>query len=202
MLKTETRTRIKGRIARILLNTPDGSLTKYRVAKLAGCGYPWTHTVLKRLEADGIVKGTRVEEIGALFSWWRRWQPASRYRGYMVRESLDVLRNSGLEYVLTTYVAENKMQNYLFPSRTDIYIRHEDKERWHSLLVRNGLVGRGNVRVLYGDEHVFYNKAHIDGLALVSVPQMVLDLYAEGGVCTEAAEMLVARMENDALRGL
>ena len=72
-MKTETRTRIKGRIARILLNTPDGSLTKYRVAKLAECGYPWTHTILKRLEGDGIVKGTGVVDFGALFSWWRRW---------------------------------------------------------------------------------------------------------------------------------
>lgn len=201
-MKTETKTDIKGRVARILLNAPGGKLTKYRVAKLAGCGYPWIHTILKRLEADGIVEGTRVADFGALFSWWRKWQPAPKYREYMVREPLSALRNAGLGYALTTYRAENKIQNYLFPSRTDVYVRPNDRTRWHEFLVRDGLVGRGNMRILHSDEHVFYKSAHIDGLTLVSAPQVVLDLYAEGGVCVEAAEMLAAKVENDAVRGL
>ena len=94
------------------------------------------------------------------------------------------------------------MQNYLFPSRTDVYIRYDDRIRWHDFIVRDGLVGRGNMRILYGDEHVFYNSVRVKGLTLVSAPQVVLNLYAEGGVCVEAAEMLAARVENDALRVL
>ena len=201
-MKKETRTEIKGRVARILLNSPRGDLTKYRVAKLAECGYPWVHAIFKKLEAAGIVKGTQVSDFGALFSWWRRWQPAPKYREYMVREPLSALRNAGLEYALTTYRAENKLQNYLFPSRTDVYVRHGDRLGWHEFLVRDGLVGRGNVRILHGDEHVFYGSAHVDGLTLVSAPQVVLDLYAEGGVCVEAADMLASRVENDAVRDL
>lgn len=201
-MKTEAKTAIKGRVARILLNTPGGELTKYRVAKLAGCGYPWIYTILKRLEDGGIVEGTRVADFGALFSWWRKWQPAPKYREYLVKEPLSALRNAGLEYALTTYRAENKMQDYLFPSRTDVYVRHGDRVKWHEFLIRDGLVGRGNMRILHGDEHVFYNSAHIDGLTVVSAPQVVLDLYAEGGACVEAAEMLAARVEDCAVRGL
>ncbi len=200
-MKTETRTNIKGRIARVLLNSPGGSLTKYRVAKLAGCGYPWAHAILKKLEGAGIIEGTKVADFGALFSWWRRWQPVAEYREYMVREPLSALRNAGLEYALTTFRAENKMQNYLFPSRTDAYVRHRDWLEWHRHLARDGMVGRGNVRILRGDEHAFYGSARVDGLVVVSAPQAVLDLYAEGSACVEAAEMLAAKVESDALRG-
>jgi len=201
-MKKETRTNIKGRVARILLNEPAGTLTKYRVAKLAGSGYPWIHSLLQKLEGQGIIRKTRVRNFKSLFLWWRRWQPAFRYREYMVQNPLELLRKTGLEYALTTYQAENKIQNYLFPSRTDIYIHLEDKQRWHSLLAENGLVGKGNLRILYGDDHVFYKSSKVDDLTLVSTPQIIFDLYNEGSVCVEAGDMLLEKAERDALRRL
>ena len=198
-MKTETRTLIKGRIARILLNTPDGTLSKYRVAKLAGCGYPWVHALLKKMNVLGLVEGTQVVDFGGLFSWWGRWQPAPKHKNYVLREPLSALRSAGMPYALTTYRAENKIQNYLFPSRTDLHVRCADVPSWHRFFVHNGLVGGGNVRLLYGDDQALYQSTHVGGLDIASVPQVALDLYAEGGSCVEAADMLVERIKSHAL---
>lgn len=201
-MKTETRTAFKGRIARILLNSPGGNLSKYRVAKLAGCTYPWAHALIKKMNAGGLLDGTRTVDFEGLFSWWGRWQPPYKYRDYMIQDPLAALRGAGLQYALTTYRAENKIQNYLFPSRTDLYVKREDVVAWHKFLARHGLVGKGNVRILYGDDHAFYKSARVGGLTLASAPQIILDLYAAGGPCAEAAEMLAEKLKGGALRGL
>lgn len=201
-MKTETRTEFKGRLARILLNSPDGTLSKYRIAKLVGCTYPWVHALIKKMNADGLLDGTRVADFEGLFLWWSRWQPTYNRRDYMVRDPLTTLHGAGLPYALTTYRAENKIQNYLFPSRTDLYVKYADMIAWHNILVQRGLVGRGNVRILYGDDHVFYKSAHRGGLTLASVPQIISDLYAEGGPCEEAADMLAEKVKDGALRRL
>ncbi len=73
---------------------------------------------------------------------------------------------------------------------------------WHELLVQNGLVGKGNMRVLIGDDHIFYKSFKVDNLTLVSIPQIILDLYNEGNVCIEAGDMLLEKVEKDALRKL
>lgn len=198
-MKTETRTAFKSRIARILLNTPDGTLSKYRVAKLAGCGYPWAHALLDKMQGDGLIEGTRVVDYEALFSWWGRWRPAPQHRGYMLQEPLSALRSAGMPYALTTYLAENKLQNYLFPSRTDLHVRCADVPAWHRFFAYDGLVGNGNVRLLYGDDHALYKRAHVDGLDVASMPQVILDLYAAGCSCVEAADMLVERLKANAV---
>ena len=154
-MKKETRTNIKGRVARILFNEPNGTLTKYRIAKSADSGYPWIHNLLKKLEQQGIIQKTKVKSFKSIMAWWKQWQPIPEYREYMIQRPLELLKETNLEYALTTYQAENKIQNYLFPSRTDIYIYPSDKLKWHELLVQNGLVGEGNMRILIGDDHVF-----------------------------------------------
>ena len=201
-MKKETRTNIKGRVARILLNEPNGTLTKYRIANLADSGYPWIHSLLKKLESQKIIRKTKVQNFKMLMMWWQQWQPIPKYRDYMIQRPLELLKETKLEYGLTTYQADNKVQNYLFPSRTDIHIHASDKQRWHELLVQNGLVGGGNMRIMFGDDHVFYKSFKVDDLMLVSVPQIVLDMYNEGGVCIEAADMLLEKMEKNALRKL
>ena len=201
-MKKEIQTNIKGRVARILLNEPNGTLTKYRIAKLAESGYPWIHNLLKKLEQQGIIQKTKVKNFKSLMEWWKRWQPTPDYRDYMIQKPLELLQETNLEYALTTYQAENKIQNYLFPSRTDIYIHPSDKLKWHELLVQNGLVGKGNMRILIGDEHIFHKSFKVKNFTLVSVPQVILDLYNEGGVGIEAGDMLVEKMEKDALRKL
>jgi len=195
MKMPEKRGLVRERIIRILLNNPGGGLTKYRVAKLADAAYSWVHEFLKDLENDGIVEKTRVADYGGLASLWRGFRTVPDRKEYMVQSPLGLLRSAGLRYALTTYAAENLVQGHLFPSRIDFYIDPDDKARWHAILSREGLVGKGNTRILIGDAHVFYNMSEREGLRTVSVPQLVVDLLGEGGPCVEAAEMLIEKEE-------
>ena len=201
-MKKETRTNIKGRVARILFNDPNGALTKYRVAKMAESRYAWIHRLLKQLEEQGLVHKTKVRNFKSLMDWWIRWQPKPKYREYQVKNPLELLRRSNLKYALTTYQAENRIQSYLFPSRTDFYIHAEDMQKWHELLTEDGLVGGGNTRLLVGDDHVFYKQLEVDGLTLASIPQIIFDLYNENVFGVEAADMLLEKVERDAMRKL
>lgn len=196
-MKTECRTKLKDRIARVLLNSPQGDLSKYRVAKLANAGYPWTHKLLRRLEGAGLLNGTRVVDMDGLVSWWRRWRPPFEHLDYMVKRPLGILASSGMEHAATTYLAERMVQDYLFTSRVDVYVRQEDRARWHELIVEDGLVGGGNFRLIFGDSHVFYKSLRVDGVTVVSLPQIVADLYDTGGVCVEAADMLIEKVKDD-----
>jgi len=113
----------------------------------------------------------------------------------MVKEPLRFLRKTKLPYALTTYQAENMVQHHLFPSRIDMYIKEEDLQAWHSLLLQEGLYGKGNVRMIVAEEHTFYGKRKLDGLSVVSLPQLIIDLFTEGGPAAEAAEMLVSLLK-------
>jgi len=63
-----------------------------------------------------------------------------------------------------------------------------------------GLVGRGNLRLLLADNHVFYGSFERAGLKVVSLPQLIVDLFDEGSVCVEAAEKLLEKVTEDAVR--
>ena len=47
-------------ILRVLLNNPKEQLSKYKVAKLAGCSFPWALEVLNELQKKKLVKNTKV----------------------------------------------------------------------------------------------------------------------------------------------
>ncbi|MHB8603464.1 MAG: hypothetical protein ACYC9R_12595 [Nitrosotalea sp.] len=123
----------------------------------------------------------------------------STQREYMVREPLGILSTTDMKYALTTYSAENLVQGYLFPSRVDFYIDPADLKKWHLLLSEKGLVGKGNVRILMTDNHVFYNSFVKNGLMIVSMPQLIVDLLVEGVVAVEAAEKLLEKEEENAI---
>ena len=189
----ERRGLIRERALRILLNNPSGTLSRYRIAKECGGSYPWVHELLGKLEGEGLIEGTRVKDFKGLVARWQEWRVEPGRREYMLRKPLEVLSRSDLKYALTTYQAENLVQNYLFPSRIDFYIEPVDLPRWHGLLTKDGLVGKGNTRVLIGDTRVFYGASERGGLNIVSIPQLIVDLLTEGGVCVEAAEMLMGK---------
>lgn len=200
-MKTECRTRPKDRLARVLLNSPRGDLSRYRVAKLVGGAYQWTHELLRRLEAQGLVEGTKVVDYDGMFEWWRRWRPPFERRAYMVKSPLSLLADARMDYAATTYLADYKIQEYLFVSRYDVYVRREDAQRWHEMIVRDGLVGGGNLVLMHGDDHVLHGSFRAGGVTVASVPQVAADLYDAGGPCVEAAGMLVERVRGAALRG-
>jgi len=182
------------RILRVMLNSKE-PLSKNELSKRAECTRQWIILFLRDMEKSGFVKGTLVTDVKRLLEYWVTiTKKPKRYKEYMVREPLDLLKKANLEYALTTYQAENIVQHFLFPSRIDIYIREEDTDKWHSLMSRNGLYGKGNVRIISSDEHVMYGKRKIGGLFIVSTPQLIIDLMREGGPCQEAAEMLLRRL--------
>jgi len=194
------RGRIRERVIRILLNEPTGTLTMYRISKEAKCSFPWVHEFLRKLEAKGLINKTKVKDYTGLVKYWLEVKTKADKKEYMHRDPLNLLKQTSLRYALTTYQAENIVQHYLFPSRIDLYIRAEDAEKWHELITAEGLVGRGNMRLLIADDHVFYGSFKKGRLNMVSLPQLIVDLFEEGGVCVTAAEKLLEKVVRDIVR--
>lgn len=188
---------VRDRILRVLFNSPRGEMTRYSIAKEAHSTYPWVREFLSKLSEMGFVVDTRVVDYLALLQYWKSVAPKRKYREYMIKKPLEPLTDAKRPYALTTYQAENLVQGYLFPSRVDVYIRGEEWKLWHEQLTKGGLVGRGNLRLIFSDEHVFYKSFEKAGLRVVSKPQLIVDLLNEGGVCVEAAELLIKRMQKN-----
>jgi len=108
-----------------------------------------------------------------------------------LQQAMTLLKETDLEYALTTYQAENLQQGVLFASTTDLYIRPDDIEEWMNLVTENGMIGGGNTRIKVTDSHVFYNQQTVDSYTTMSIPQLIVDLLEEGGPCEEAAENLI-----------
>ncbi|XES76095.1 MAG: hypothetical protein ACBZ72_07860 [Candidatus Bathyarchaeia archaeon] len=197
--RRKNRGALRERIIRTLLVEPNGTLTKYKLAKMAEASFPWTHEFLNKLQAQKLVKGTEVTDYAGLINYWLQIKTKPEKRDYMHKNPLDLIQTVKLPYALTTYQAENLVQHYLFPSRIDLYIKMEDMDKWHEELTAEGLVGKGNLRLLIADEHVFYGAFKRQNLTVVSIPQLIVDLLQEGGVCTEAAEKLISKVEQHAI---
>ncbi|HKZ95219.1 MAG TPA: hypothetical protein VJ249_11680 [Candidatus Bathyarchaeia archaeon] len=191
---------VRERIIRVLLNEPTGALTMYRVAKEAECTFPWVHEFLQKLQTKGLVEKTTVKDYEGLIKYWLEVKTKPEKIEYMHKDPLNLLRTIKLPYALTTYRAENLVQHLLFPSRTDLYIRREDEDLWHRLIRQEGLVGKGNLRLLIADSHVFYRSLERRELKIVSPPQLIVDLLEEGGVCTEAAQELLEKVAMNIVR--
>jgi len=167
-------------------------LSKREISKKADCNRALVIQFLKKLEKLKLVKKTKVLNKKKLLLYWLSiHKKHKKYKVYMVKEPLKLFKKIKLVYVLTTYQAENLIQKYLFPSRTDIYVKSKDLDIWHEKMIQNGLYGSGNVRVILADEHIFHYKQKKARLFTVSTPQLIIDLFSEGGVCTEAEEIMI-----------
>ena len=188
---------VKERIIRVLLNYPDGKLSKYRIMILSQGSQTWVYDYLKQLEDDKYIENTKVIDIRGLFEVWREIHLTKTIKNYLVKHPMSILESAQEEYALTTYRAENFVQNYLFPTRTDIYCLIKDRLYWHNKLTNAGLVGKGNFRVIYASDHVFFNAKNFNNKKIVSIPQLIIDLLREGGPAVEAAEMLIEKMVSE-----
>lgn len=185
---------MRERILRVILNST-AALSKNELSKKAECSRPWVIAFLKQLQDMKLAKGTEIIDKKKLVEYWLSIsRKPRRFRSYMVKEPMELLKKVKMPYSLTTYSAENIVQHYLFPSRIDVYIKESDLSRWHSIMTKNGLYGKGNVRVIITDEHVMYGKRKINNLWIVSLSQLIIDLINEGGPCHEAGEMLIKRI--------
>jgi len=143
------------RIIRVLL-AESKSLSKNELSKRANCTRQWIILFLRELEKNKLVKETKVVNPAGLIKFWLTiHKKPKKYREYMIKEPLKLLKKIKLDYALTTYQAENIVQHHLFPSRIDIYIKEEDLEKWHKMLTSKGLYGKGNVRILIDSSGLF-----------------------------------------------
>lgn len=183
------------RIIRVLLGRPNGGLTKYELAKRAGCSKSWVIEFLKKIEAKHLARGTGVLDFDGLVDYYIKIAPGNVYFDFFVQDPTRFLRESGLDYALTTYGAENYVGHHLFPSRYDVYVKRGDVDKWKALVVSGGgLFGKGNLRlIMANDEAVFGETINVSGIDVASMPQLLIDLRREGGVCMEAYNLLVAR---------
>ncbi|MHB1868578.1 MAG: hypothetical protein ACYCPP_06485 [Nitrososphaerales archaeon] len=181
---------------RILLNNPEGNLTKYRISVLAKTEQIQVSLLLRQLEAKRLVRDTRVTDYRGLIMEWAKREVKFPTQRYMLKGIMDVLRNS-MKYALTTYQAETLVNGYLFPTKTDLYIHQYEFDQWHNALVKSGaMVGGGNVTLRLYDDGVFYNSFTTkEGYSIVSIPQLIVDLVREGGVAMQAAEMLIEKQK-------
>lgn len=182
------------RIIKVLLGNPNGSLTKYGIAKKAGCTKPWVIEFLRNLENKKLVRKTKVLKFDELVDYYIKILPRLKYFEFFVQDPVGFLKKSKLDYALTTYAAENFISHILLPSRYDIYIKEEEFDKWKSLILKNGLLGKGNLRLIIpNDGFILKEKQLINGINIVLVPQLIIDLKREGGVCLEAYNILVRR---------
>ena len=193
-LEVSQRGKIRERIIRVLLNDPIG-LSKYRIWKNTNASFSWVHKYLKKLEEMGFISGTKVIDFNGLLHFWVNIRKIPEKMDYLIQNPIELLNNVNLKYAVTTYKAENIVQNYLFISRFDIYIEKKEFNIWNNILMNKGLIGKGNFRLLIDDNHVFYKMFNKQNLTLVSKPQLIVDLLLEGGVAVEAANYLINSME-------
>ncbi|MFB6236554.1 MAG: hypothetical protein ABEH81_09700 [Halopenitus sp.] len=187
----------KGRIIRVLLNHMRDDLTKYRLAQLSGASESWTRQYTDKLEEQGLIKGTEVVSADELYRVWLENRIEPNQLEVSIQQPMGLLSDTDLQYALTTYQAENLHQGFLFTSTTDFYISPGEISNWLEIVEETGLLGGGNTRLRVLDDHVFYNQQSVDEFSTVSVPQLILDLLAEGGPCEEAAEKLIDSYHGD-----
>lgn len=177
-----------------LLHHPDGSLTKYRIAKETETNISWVIYFLKKLEQKKAVKGTKVINFNKLIDYYLSLDIKMKVIEFHTPQPLEYLKKMKRDYALTTYAAENLVSHHLFPSRTDVYVKKEDLGEWKEELFNKGLIGKGNLRLIVAqDDYIFKFVSKIRNLKIVSIPLLMIDLKREGGVCLEAYEYLVKK---------
>ena len=181
----------KERILRVLLNNPDGTSSKYRIAKEVDASEPWVLEYTGRLEDKGLIENTAVLKPRKLYEEWQDVRVAPNQLSVSLQQPTDLLQETNLDCALTTYQAENLVQGFLFPSTTDFYIQPKQAEEWTQIIEDKGLLGGGNTRVRVTDDHVFYETERRTSHMVVSTPQLIVDLLMEGGPCDEAADKLI-----------
>lgn len=183
----------KERLHRVLLNHPEGERSRYEIAEEADVSSSWAYEYVDQLTAAGIVEDTKVCDPPALYERWRETRVEPNAVKVSLQQPLERIRETGLDYALTTDEAEQVHQGFLFPSTTALYVREADIDKWLAVVEEEGFVGGGNTELRVTDEHVFYNVQTVDGVTTVSIPQLLVDLLDEDGPAAEAAGRLMTR---------
>jgi len=184
------------RIILELLHKPDGSLTKYKISKETETNISWVIHFIRKLEKKKLTKNTQVINYDKLVDFYIELSNKRKFFEFQITEPLKYLKTVKESYILTTYSAENLISHHLFPSRTDIYVKRKDIEKWKKNLFKKGLIGKGNLKlIIVEDDYIFKFIHKIKKLKVVTVPLLLIDLKKEGGVCLQAYEYLIKNVQ-------
>ena len=183
------------RIIKNLLQQPKGKWTKYGLAKASGCSRQWVIYFLRDLEKNKYVSGTKVIDIMGLTKYGATIILAPlRTVDCYYQKPLRLLRGAGNDYAITTTYAENAISHHLFKTRCDAYVTEARFKRLWPEIVKEGLLGKGNLRLIIpSDERIISEAVLVRGIRYVSLGQLMIDLVNEGGVGIEAVEELVKK---------
>lgn len=183
------------RIIKHLLQRPDGEWTKYGLAKASGCSRQWIIYFLRKLEGIGLVTGTKVNDIMGLAKYGASiLPPPIRSVEFHHQHPLEALKAAKNEYAITTTYAENEITYHLFKTRCEAYVTEAALKRVWKKAVKEGLLGRGNLRLIVPVDPMVITEAFIiRGLRIVSQGQLMIDLMKWGGVGVQAVEEMVRR---------
>jgi hypothetical protein len=188
----------KERLLRLLLVADgdggvfDGAPTRSALADAADVSASWCSEYLGRLERRGLVEGAEIRDVAGTYAEWEAIRPPRSSAPVSIQHLDEYLHETELAYALTTEAAENRYQGHLFPSRTELYVRPDEIPDWLDVVRERGMAGGGDARLLAADAGVFHGTRRIDGLVVVAVPQLVVDLRERGGPAREAADRLAA----------
>lgn len=187
----------KERLHRVLLNHPDGELSRYEIAQRADVSNGWAYDYINQLASKGFVHEATVQDPEDLYHHWldTRIEPNTVQASF--QQPLTRISEVDLDYALTTDEAEQVHQGFLFSTSTDLYVKGADISTWLDIIEETGLIGGGNTEFRATDEHVFYNAQTTDDVTTVSIPQLIVDLLDEGGPAVEAANRLMMRCHGD-----
>lgn len=187
----------KERLHRVLLNHPDGELSRYEITQRADVSKGWAYEYIKQLGSKGFVHKATVQDPEELYYHWLDTRIEPNTVRVSFQQPLTQVREADLDYALTTDEAEQVHQGFLFSTSTDLYIKGDDIPTWLDIIEEIGLVGGGNTEFRATDEHVFYNAQTIDDVTTVSIPQLIVDLLDEDGPAVEAANRLMRSYHGD-----
>ena len=117
---------------------------------------------------------------------------ASERPAYIIKKIANIADKNKLIYAFTLFSATEIIRPYVSPNETHLYILKRQMKEWESVLPKNNILPaqKGNIILFAVDEHYFYNYKRINGINIISLPQLYADLKSYRGRGEEAAKML------------
>lgn len=182
---------------------------RIQLAYATGVAFSWVYEVLDEFAAHGWVDRAHplhVTDPAAIFEWWKPHRTPLKINGFQAKDPqlmASQLNEQGIPNAVTTYYAENRSHGHLFPRRLDTYVRLDRLPKARQAIIDlGGQLGGTNFRLFTGDDAVVDERQPgppgLMHLEYAPVPQVILDLYTEGGSAAEAADLMVKQEFLDA----
>ncbi len=193
------------KIIRVLLNTKGLGVRK--IAKEAGVSLGISVKILNQLERTGYLArgGGRLEvkNFKRLLNAWAyaisvKELKKIEFMGaenpqYLIKKMALIAKKHNLEYAFTLFAGTELVCPVVAPNEVHLYILENEKEKWERVLRKENIfpAERGNIICFLVDKNYFYGKTESRNVAVVSLPQLYVDLFSIGGRGEEAAKELI-----------